>query len=82
MSILLPYQQTRAVLVILNITDYTGKVMALLEDPVYKKLAEDPTQSMVPEIRLKIPAQFDTLYFVNDPFCCDTYKEFGNSYLF
>jgi hypothetical protein len=30
--------------VILNTSDYTEKVLVLLDDPAYKKLAKDPTQ--------------------------------------
>jgi hypothetical protein len=33
-------------MVILNTADYTEKVMALLGDPVYKKLAKDHTQTV------------------------------------
>jgi hypothetical protein len=31
--------------VVLHTSDYTEKVLAILDDPVYKKLSKDPTQS-------------------------------------
>jgi hypothetical protein len=34
------------VTIILNMENYTRKIVAILEDPLYKKMAKDPTQAI------------------------------------